>query len=280
MTTLRRIDVSGRAPVVPLPQPAPQVDWIALEKLVIDDTYQRPLEAANWRAIERIAANFDWSSFGPLVLAPLPGGVYAIVDGQHRAHAAALCGFDTVPAMVVPMAPQDQARTFGRINGAVVPVARGLLYRAALAAGEDWAVRSDAAVAAAGCRLMGSHWSARLKKPGMVFSITLIRKHIEAGNDWAVTAGLRAIRDYDATGRVGLYHDYILAPWLAAIATDREFEVYDLAGFLRQNDPYKVIEKADFQYGGARRIASTADRARKFVDLLRAYGPKAAVGHA
>jgi len=52
-------------------QPAPMLDWIALDRMVIDDSYQRPLNRANWVVIHKIAADFRWSRFGPILVSPI-----------------------------------------------------------------------------------------------------------------------------------------------------------------------------------------------------------------
>lgn len=268
---LRTVDISGRPVVAPAAQPAPHLMWVAISDLVIDDAYQRPLLAANWQAITRISENFNWSRFSPVLVAPLTGGKYAVVDGQHRAHAAAMCGFDSVPAMAVPMAPQEQAGAFGWVNGQVTRVSPLQLYRAALAAREGWAVRCHDVVDSAGCQLMTAKWSTKNKRPGMVFCLALIRGHVTKGNAWAVMAGLRAMRAYDISGRVPLYSDFILGPWLAAVASDRSFERADLVGFLRANDPFHVIARADRVREAEGLKASAQHRAQAFAALIRAH---------
>ena len=112
----RRIDIDGMQPAELAPQPAPQMLWVEIDQLVIDDRYQRPLNAGNRSAIRRIAGAFRWSRFSPIIVAPIEGGRYALIDGQHRAHAAALCGIESIPAMVALVAPEEQAQAFIEIN--------------------------------------------------------------------------------------------------------------------------------------------------------------------
>lgn len=266
---IRAIDLAGRPTVPPQPQAAPQLQWLDIADLVIDDTYQRPLGPGNWAAIKRIAENFRWSRFSPVLVAPIPGGKFAIVDGQHRAHAALMCGFDKVPAMSVPMDPQEQAGAFTWVNGQVTAVSPLQVYKAALAAREGWAVRFCEVVEAADCQLMTANWSTATKKPGMIFCIALIKKHVQGGTGWAVTAGLKAIRAYDVKERVGLYSDYILSPWLAAVASDRAFLAADLSAVLIRHDPFLVIEKANRIFGGENGRASVPDKVRSFEVLIR-----------
>ncbi len=58
--------------------------WVENAPMVVDDSYQRAMGSLAWRHIIAIADNFDWSKFTPVIVAPVEGGFYAIIDGQHR----------------------------------------------------------------------------------------------------------------------------------------------------------------------------------------------------
>lgn len=224
-------------------QAAPQLLWVDIASLVMDDRYQRPLEPANYAAIRRIAQDFRWSRFSPIVVAPVEGGRYALIDGQHRAHAAAMCGIASIPAMVALVAPEEQALAFIDINTRQIAVSQHQIYRAALTAGEPWAIACRDAVASAGCQLMTAKWSHKDKRPGMVFSISLVRQLVAAGKGDAVTAGLRALMDYDPTATAN-FSDLLLRPWLMA-AAETSATTDDLLTTLRAKRPWLVIETAD-----------------------------------
>lgn len=197
MTELRTIDIGGRQ-VLPSEDvragAAPELRWLDIDALRVDDTFQRPLGKANWLAIEKIALNFSWSMFTPVVAAPIVGGLYSLIDGQHRTHAARMAGFDQVPAMVVMTAEAGQAAAFAAINGAVIRMSSFNIYKAALAANVGWAVRCRDVVDAGGCRLMtynpGSHI-----KPRMITCVMEIKRHIEHGRAQIVTAVLSALSE-------------------------------------------------------------------------------------
>ncbi|ORE94137.1 hypothetical protein ATO13_08686 [Stappia sp. 22II-S9-Z10] len=200
--------------------PAPMLQWIAIADLVIDDTYQRMIDGAGRRAIMRIAAAFSWARFSAVHVAPVEGGRFAVIDGQHRTHAAALCGFESVPCQVVTIAPAEQAAAFAAINGIVKPILPVDIYKAALAAGEEWAVTADRAVRDAGCQLMTYGTSAGQKKPGQVFATKTIRRSIEDHGAEATTAALRAIRQAPHHGAtVDAYNVAMLRPAINAIAS-------------------------------------------------------------
>lgn len=273
---LRHIDVQNSEPVTPVDQPAPMLDWIPISKIVIDDDYQRELKPNNWAAIKRIAANFHWSRFSPVLLAPIEGGLYSCIDGQHRAHAAAICGFDRVPAMITTVSKAEQARAFVHVNGSQIRVSGHQVYRAALAAREPWAVDCFNAVTDAGCTLMMNNSTmAKDKKPGQVFAISLIRKLVFEGKAWAVTAGLRAMREYDDQNRAAMYADFVLTPWLNGVAADRAFESADLVAALRKRNPYNVIEAAN-RLAEVEKQPAAQMRRQAFERLIRSYGFEAA----
>lgn len=242
-THFRTIDISTMQPTVLAPQPAPQMLWVELEQLVIDDRYQRPINDGNRRAIKRIASGFRWSRFSPVIVAPIEGGRYALIDGQHRAHAAALCGIKSIPAMVALVAPEEQAQAFIDINTRQIRVGSEQVYRAALTANEPWAIACRDAVEAAGCRLMTSKYSTAAKKPGQVFCVDLIRRMVEAGKADAVTIGLKSMLEYDPSATAN-FSNAMLVPWLGAVA-ETGANAVQLVASLNARRPWLVIETAD-----------------------------------
>lgn len=179
---MRRIDVPP-AGLEPNPGPAPMLQWIEIAHLVVDETYQRDLGPRNWAAIRRIAENFRWSRFSPVFCAPVEGGAFAIIDGQHRTHAAALCGFKSVPCQVVQMERDEQANAFSAVNGNVTAITGFNLFRAEIASGNPEAVALVALAERAGCAVATANASARNKKPGTIFFLggikDLFRRHGE-----------------------------------------------------------------------------------------------------
>jgi hypothetical protein len=258
---MREIDITGQAPVQANPGTAPMLDWIAVSQLVLDDSYQRGLARSNWDHIRKIANAFNWARFSPLLVAPVEGGRFAIVDGQHRAHAAALCGITSVPAMIVPMSVQEQAGSFAWVNGTIKRVTPMQMYRAALAAGEIWATRCDQVVAKAGCRLMNYVASGANKKPADIHAVALIRTAIERGHAEPLIAALDALRRYDTAGRVALWTDFILTPWVRAVCNSPYAKKVDLLQILQSRDPFKVMEDASRATGGR---GTDAEAQRRF----------------
>ena len=217
---MRQIDISTLKPVDREGIGAgavPELRWLPIADLVIDDSFQRPIEKHGWTLIRKIAAEFTWGKFAPVVASPIVGGKYSLIDGQHRTHAAALCGFAHVPAMVVVLAPADQAASFAAINGNVTRISAFHVYKAALAAETPWALRARDAVAAGGCELMTYHPSSRLKRPREVYAIGAVRRYVDIDRTDVVRAGLAALA---ARPEVTVEHfaENILSPWFGAIA--------------------------------------------------------------
>src|SRR5271154_6116489 len=120
---------------------APMLQWLKIKDLVVDPAYQRPIVGKGRQNVDRIARAFSWSCYAPVVVSPLEGGKFAIIDGQHRTTAAAIVGFESVPCQIVIAAKEEQAAAFKAINGATPPISQMALHAAALVASEPWAVR-------------------------------------------------------------------------------------------------------------------------------------------
>lgn len=198
MTKWRSIEtLEGLAKGETSPGPAPILQWIEIKDLVIDDSYQRPLERKNWSAIRMIAKDFSWSKFSPVFIAPVEGGKFAIIDGQHRTHAAAACGFEQVPCQIVQMTHAEQAAAFAAVNGNVTQVTPFQVYKAALAAGEEWATHARDIAEKGNCRLMTRNSSAAHKKPGEIYGIKMFRSILERYDDDDVAAALSTLMRAD-----------------------------------------------------------------------------------
>src|SRR5947209_9982384 len=139
---MRRISTEGfERPASLDPGPAPMLQWLRIDDLVLDPSYQRPIVGKGRRNVDLIARDFSWSCFAPVVVSPIEGGKFAIIDGQHRTTAAKLVGLESVPCQVVIAARDEQARAFKAINGLTTPISRMALHAAALVAKESWAVQ-------------------------------------------------------------------------------------------------------------------------------------------
>lgn len=244
--TLRTIDVAGEDRRPAPKDTRPELRWIRIDQLVINTGYQRAIEARGRQTIRKIADNFSWSKFGALDVNQVGDTTFEIIDGQHRTHAAALCGIDEVPALVKVLTPQQAAAAFSWINGMVTALTPNQVFRAALAALEPWAVQCDATVSRAGCKLMTYNKSAAHKKPGEVFCVSMIRQLVAADKGTFLVAVLDGLM-VDACRGAATDPALFGAMWLRTLTEAAQScgitrgEV--IGDFLAQNDIWS-IEKA------------------------------------
>jgi ParB-like nuclease family protein len=242
---LRAINLKGLDPVARPPQPQPDVLWIDIDRLVVDETYQRPIEKSGRKNIQAIAFEFSWSRFTPVLLAPVEEGKLAIIDGQHRTHAAALCRHKQVPAMVVEMSAAERARSFSWVNGHVTAVSGFHILKAALAAGEEWAINCKSVVEQSDCRLMTVNYSANQKRAGQIFCISLIKGYVVAGRSTIVRRGLKSIRQSECGDQLEYYSALVLRAWFEAIEAKGIRSVPLLVEFLNQSSFEDILRKVD-----------------------------------
>lgn len=149
------IDASRFSLPSPLPAPGkhPELKWVAISDLFVDHDYQRPIRGSGTANVRKIAANFLWSCFAPVVVSQI-GVKYAIIDGQHRTTAAALIGIEKVPCMVVDVSPCEQAKAFKEINGATTAMSRQAIHAASVAAGDKDALELEDVARRAGVTIL------------------------------------------------------------------------------------------------------------------------------
>ena len=133
--------------------PAPMLQWLDVHLLVVDDSYQRAMGSLAWRHIVSIANNFDWSKFTPVIVAPVEGGFYAIIDGQHRTTAAFLHNIKKVPCGVVQADRAQQAAAFAAINSKVTRLRHYNIFHAELQSGCPFAQRVADVATRAGVKI-------------------------------------------------------------------------------------------------------------------------------
>lgn len=140
--------------------------WADPSELLVDSRYQREIGRAGERRIREIAKRFDWGKFAPLLVVKLEGSeVYSIIDGQHRAAAAAARGIEAVPCFVLDLPVNRQASTFLAINSEGARISSGALWHARAAAGDTEAINTINLCNAAGVRILRYPLEAALRKP-------------------------------------------------------------------------------------------------------------------
>ena len=191
---MRPISTDGfRKPDQTDPGPAPSLQWIAIADLVVDEAYQRPIIGAGKTNVNRIASAFSWSKFAPVIVSPVEGGRYAVIDGQHRTTAAAVVGVKHVPCQVILADKEGQAAAFRAINGAVTRMSTLTIWKASLAAGDEQCLRIDAAARAAGVTVLGYPVARDQQKPGMTMAVKAIESAFRKYGAERFTKGLRYV---------------------------------------------------------------------------------------
>ena len=167
----------------------PSLRWLPIGDLLIDPTYQSPIVASGRQKVYRIARTFSWSCFPPLVVAAIEGGKFAIIDGQHRATAAAVAGFDKVPCQIVTATREEQATAFKTINGARSPSSRMALQAAAAVASDPSAVRVADICARAQVKLLRYPVPVDRQTPGQTMAVGTVEQCLKRyGEDTLITA--------------------------------------------------------------------------------------------
>lgn len=184
LTHLQPLDL-GTHPA-PDKGPSPQLQWIAIGDLRCDPSYQRQITRQGETNVRKIARAFSWSKFAPVIVAPIEGGVFAIIDGQHRTTAALSIGVKQVPCQVILATRGEQAAAFSAINGTVTRINSLALHRAAVAAGDAEAVRLDGIAARAGVKILAYPVPETKQKPGETMALETLRRALARHGETAL----------------------------------------------------------------------------------------------
>lgn len=257
------------------PGPAPILNWIETEKLVVDTAYQREIGRRGAVNVHQIAENFDWSKFAPVIVAPVEGGLFAIVDGQHRTTAAMIRGQQQVPCQVVQADRAKQAAAYAAVNGNITKTTAQQLYHARLAAKEDGAVALAEVCAAANVEIIRRNIPLLALKPGQTQAVTALARCLSVyGRETLITA-LQCITQ-TGDGNPSFVKATIIEALCEVL---HETPAWRDAGeaLLRTMDKFKFAEAWDEIAAGRDKIfpntgrTMLADQLRKF--LKRKLGP-------
>jgi hypothetical protein len=172
---------------------APMLQWLKISDLVVDPAYQRPIVDNGRRNVDRIARAFCWSCFAPVVVSPVQGGKFAIIDGQHRTTSAAIVGFESVPCQIVIAAREEQAAAFKAINGTTTPISQMALHAAALVAGETWAVQIAHVCTCAEVELLRYPVPADKQAPGQTMAVGAIARCLKQYGEATLITALQCV---------------------------------------------------------------------------------------
>jgi hypothetical protein len=124
------------------------LEYVPVNLLNCDSTYQRPLKDAKAR---RIANHWEWRRCGALIVEVREDGTRWVVDGQHRLAAARLAGLFEVPCVVfASRGIQHEAADFLGANADRKPLNARERYAAAVVAEESTAKMVESVLAELG----------------------------------------------------------------------------------------------------------------------------------
>ena len=240
--------------------------WVPIAKLLIDTRYQRDMTAAGMAHVERIAEKFDWRKFTPLIVSPVDGENFAVIDGQHRATAAKARGFTTCPAICMPFESfREAASSFAAINGNVTPISALHVFKAARAAGENWATEMQAVADEAGVVVLTYPKEKKTIAANETMAISSLKDLITKDREKAVVA-MMAVTRTQHFGKVNL-NAYVVKA-LGSVALEIDCSRDSFPNMIGRIDlPQAVKDSA----GGAEEagISRAAWLAESILDLIR-----------
>lgn len=273
MTALRSIDTRPfkdrieNNPVAAIAGEKPKLRWIAIDCLRIDGTYQREILAYGARSVLRIAREFDWAMFAPCIVVEAKAGLYLLVDGQHRATAAALRGIKDVPCQVVIADAAKQAAAFAAINANITRVTTVQLYYARLAAGDPATRQLCAALEKGGARVARHYQDASKIQVGETISTTTLASLLKKYGADTFAQAVRCITK-SGNGNAGFLRAPIIDALCAVLEAEPSF-VKNEARLLKAMGKFDFAKA--FDKARAQAVGKHAQFAPAFLDLVSAH---------
>jgi ParB-like nuclease domain len=257
---------------------APMLQWLKIADLVVDPAYQRPIIGKGRQNVDRIARAFSWSCFAPVVVSPVEGGKFAIIDGQHRTTSAAILGFDSVPCQIVIAAQEQQAAAFKAINGTVTPISQMALHAAALVASEPWAVQVAHVCECAQVELLRYPVPAEKQAPGQTMAVGALAKCLRQYGEATLITALQCVTQ-TSNNQPGALSARTIKAICYVLHSDRErrdiglalLEAFDSIDLMAIEDA-SAVDAAVKKVG---RVQAMADRIRAELNRLLPHQPDA-----
>ncbi|WWT39896.1 partitioning protein-like protein [Microcystis phage Mwe-JY08] len=270
------IDVAGFARPAGRPDagPAPMQRWLAIGDLVIDRGYQREIGERGRRTIRAIMGAFDWSRFAPVVVAPVEGGKFAIIDGQHRATAAAVLGIEEVPCHIVQADRAAQAKAFAAINGTVTAITPMQMFHAKVTAGDEVAARVARLLEAGGARVLKYPVPADLMKAGDTLAAAALLKLARRYEDDTLLRAIQCVTE-TGEGNPGMLRAGVMTALCEVLDGRRDWRD-DASRLFRAMDTFGFEEAWDAAGGRGSGTVTERFRAAVYEHLAGAMGAREA----
>jgi hypothetical protein len=223
--------------------PAPYMDWIEVTRLVVDKSYQRDISRAGSINIGRIAEFFEWAKFSPVIVAPVEGGLFSVIDGQHRATAAMLRGIEKVPCEIVHIDRARQAEAFAAINGNTTRVSAQVVYFARLTGKDPKAEKMARVLSAAGVSVCRRGRTVRDMKVGETNAVGALLRLLERFGAETLISALQCVTQ-TGSGNAGFLRPTVIEPLCTVLHKNPKWR--DAGGRLLQAmDSFHFIEAWD-----------------------------------
>ena len=268
---MKAIATAGYEKTTPVKAGAlPILQWLSISDLVIDPAYHRPIVGRGRRIIDRIARSFSWSCFATVVVAPVEGGKFAIIDGQHRTTAAALAGFKRVPCQIVTADREEQAIAFKALNGSTTAVSRMAFHAAGVVASDPGAVRLAEACARAQVELLRYPVPIRRQSAGQTMAVGAIARCLKHYGEETLITALQCVTQTN-NNKPGALSARTIKALCAVLGNDRTlrdsglallemFDRIDLVGLAKAAAIDATVKKVNAVQAMADRIRSAVAR--------------------
>lgn len=173
----------------------PSLEWIAVDRLEVDQAYQRATDGPqSLKIIYGMVKAWDWSLCQPLVVARRADGSLWILDGQHRHQGAVMRGdIPHLPCVVLAgIGHTDEARTFVALNTQRQRLSQLDIFNGMLAAGDGHAKAVQELLEQTGWKQVRSRNTAA-RKPGELDCAPMLARTVAAGNIDAVRFALTVL---------------------------------------------------------------------------------------
>lgn len=181
------------------PGELPVLEWVPIDKLVINAEYQRKLSAKSVTLIRRLYSSFDWSRLKALSVTLREDGTYEVMDGQHTAISAMTRGdIDKLPCLVVTekgRTTADNAATFVAINSDRVAMTPVAMFWAKVAAEDEDAMDVVAGCEAVGCKVLRTQKAPGYHKAGETIAIGSLMALARKGGPIYVRRVMRILKN-------------------------------------------------------------------------------------
>lgn len=158
------------------PGPRSDLAWLPINKLKVDERYQRDTSSNRSKAIiNKIARELVWRRFGAIAVVP-DDDEWFVVDGQHRVEAVRMRGDVThVPGVVMNgISAAKAAADFVAINKDRVRLTPQQEYKAMVEAGDPVACGAQLVADSVGFEILKFPLQVSKQKPGQTLAVSTL----------------------------------------------------------------------------------------------------------